>query len=427
MIATYAGAAAYVDRGKARLELTAGGAVESMQKTFETAFARPDRISVTVRSPQLSIWKTGGRTFSFSAEHPELVQEDTDLGLPLEEAQAPTLNVTTWVPRLLFGAPPMGHEVASDGRETIDGHPCWRIRARNGAHPVTLWIDEQSYLLRMIEERWRIESEGKRYDVRATIAYEPSLSSPTAEQLAGPNVAGIAVQKRKLPSWLGVLFAPNSTRVAMVMDGGPAQAAGVQPGDEIVTLDGTPAKDAADVTKRIAQAPVGSRIALGVKRAGKDVALSATLTPRPSEDKMLVARLLDKPAPTFTATTLAGAPIKLADLRGQVVLVEFWATWCGPCTMQFPDLKRWHKQYAKQGLRIIALTSEDAALVKEFVAAEKLDYPIALDSDDSIRRSYVAFALPTTVVIDRAGVVRYLHAGVADTSTLEAAFTRLLH
>lgn len=428
MIAAYTNAASYVDRGKARIELHAPqGESESLQKTFTTAFVRPN-FHVMFREPKVSIWKSAGRTFTFSAERPSVVQEDADPALPLEEAQSASLGVTMWIPHLLFGAAPFGRsELALDGREPISGHSCYRIRARNGAHAVTLWIDEQSYVLRMIEERWAIESDGKRFAVRSTIAYEPSFAEPPAAQLAGPNVAGITVEKRKLPAWLGVLFAPSSLRVAMVMEGSPAQAAGVQPGDEIVALDGTVAKDSAEVTKRIAASPVDSHVAITVKRAGNELALTATLKARPSEDRMLVTSLLDKPAPPFTATMLAGAPIKLADLRGQVVLVEFWATWCGPCTMQFPDLRRWHKQYAKQGLRIIALTSEEAPLVKEFVAAEKLDYPIALDNGDQIRRSYVAFALPTTVIIDKAGVVRYLHAGVADARAVEDAFVRLLH
>ena len=90
------------------------------------------------------------------------------------------------------------------------------------------------------------------------------------------------------------------------------------------------------------------------------------------------------------------------------------------------DLRRWHKQFAKQGLRIIALTSEDPDIVQEFALAQRLEYPIAFDRDDAIRRTYVAFALPTTIIVDKAGIVRYLHAGVADASVVEATFTRLL-
>jgi peroxiredoxin len=224
---------------------------------------------------------------------------------------------------------------------------------------------------------------------------------------------------------MGVVFEPTTTRALQIMANSPAQAAGIRVGDEVLAIDGEPVTKPPQIIKRIASTPAGTTLTLTVRRDGAELAVPVKVAARPSEDEMLAA-LLGKPAPTFTASLVAGGQQALAELRGQVVLVEFWATWCGPCTMQFPDLNRLHKQYAAKGVHILALTGEDRGFVTEYVAAEHLDYPIALDPDDAIRRQYVAFALPTTIVVDKAGVVRYLHAGVTDPAELEAVIVRLL-
>lgn len=241
----------------------------------------------------------------------------------------------------------------------------------------------------------------------------------TAQEPAQPAV----VQ----PAWLGIWFEPGTTRVVQVVDKSPAAAAAIQIGDEISSLDGVEMHTSKDIVRTVAPKQPGSKVSIALTRGGAPRTVTVTLAARPSDDKLMRATLLDRPAPAFTAEALDGkASLTLADLRGHVVLLDFWATWCGPCTTQYPHLNQWQQQYASKGLQIIALSDEEPDLVREYATQEKLSYPIAFDPDDRIRLAYVVAGIPTTVVIDKAGVVRYVALGVVDPAEVERTITKLL-
>jgi len=128
-------------------------------------------------------------------------------------------------------------------------------------------------------------------------------------------------------------------------------------------------------------------------------------------------------APQLRKSDLAGRAIDLADLRGRVVLVDFWATWCGPCHLQRQILEPLYQEYRGKGAEFLAVSvGEDVQTVKEFVAGEPFAYPVLIDPDDELSPRLGISALPTLMVVDRAGKVSYFEAGVADADTLRKVF-----
>ena len=120
-------------------------------------------------------------------------------------------------------------------------------------------------------------------------------------------------------------------------------------------------------------------------------------------------------APDFTLRTLAGPNLRLQEQRGQVVLVNFWATWCGPCRKEMPHLNRIADKYRASGLVMLGVNIDDDVR-KAADVANKLgvNFPVLLDTDKNVSRLYDLSSMPSTLVIDRSGRVRYVHRGYQD-------------
>jgi thiol-disulfide isomerase/thioredoxin len=113
-------------------------------------------------------------------------------------------------------------------------------------------------------------------------------------------------------------------------------------------------------------------------------------------------------APALELKDLRGRRHRLSDYRGKVVLLNFWATWCPPCRAEVPDLVRWQREYAKDGLQIVGVTYPPTNLadVRRFVRRHKVTYPVLLGSKETRALFMGGETLPVTVVIDREGNVR---------------------
>lgn len=118
------------------------------------------------------------------------------------------------------------------------------------------------------------------------------------------------------------------------------------------------------------------------------------------------------PAPDFTLKGIDGRNLRLQEQRGQVVLVNFWATWCGPCRQEMPHLNRLYDKYRGSGFTLLAVNIDDDPRTAVATAAKMgLRFPVLLDTDKTVSKRYDLGSMPATVLIDRDGKVRFLHRG----------------
>ncbi|NIS82099.1 MAG: redoxin domain-containing protein [Anaerolineales bacterium] len=125
-------------------------------------------------------------------------------------------------------------------------------------------------------------------------------------------------------------------------------------------------------------------------------------------------------APDFTLSDLDGNSLRLSDFRGQVVLVNFWATWCGPCRVEMPAFQKRYEQAKDAGFIVLAVNfNEPERNVREFQAELGLTFPLLLDPGAEVQRLYQIRGYPSSVFINRAGRVEFLHVGVLTESQLD--------
>ena len=126
----------------------------------------------------------------------------------------------------------------------------------------------------------------------------------------------------------------------------------------------------------------------------------------------------------FSLKDLKGKSWTLSQLRGQIVLVNFWATWCPPCRKEMPDLETLYKRFSGEGLVILAISDEDDAKVRPFIAEQKYTYPILLDPGRLINTRYLIEGIPETLLYDHSGK---LVAQSSDMRTMEQFQDMLTH
>ena len=141
------------------------------------------------------------------------------------------------------------------------------------------------------------------------------------------------------------------------------------------------------------------------------------------------AGLTDKAAPGWELQDLAGKTVHLADFKGKVVILDFWATWCPPCRAEIPGFIDLQKKYQAQGLVIVGVSLDDAGVdtVKAFVQKMGMNYPVVM-SDKNVISTYGNIeAIQTTFVIDRSGRIVKQHLGLTDESLFESEIKPLLN
>jgi len=119
------------------------------------------------------------------------------------------------------------------------------------------------------------------------------------------------------------------------------------------------------------------------------------------------------PAPAFQLTGRNGKAIDLSQFKGQVVMINFWATWCGPCRQEMPLLEDIYKKYKPMGFTLVGVNVEpDAKGAEAWLSKQKaVSFPIAFDTDSKVSKMYKVAGMPSTVFVDRKGNIRVMHKG----------------
>lgn len=137
--------------------------------------------------------------------------------------------------------------------------------------------------------------------------------------------------------------------------------------------------------------------------------------------------LVGKAAPLFARRDLQQKKLELSALRGKVVLLDFWASWCAPCQQEMPRFAAWQRQYGPRGLQVIGISmDDDPALARKIYAKLRLNYPVAM-GDEKLGAAYGGvMGLPLTFLIDRDGVIQAQFSGEGEMKAMEEKLKELL-
>lgn len=246
---------------------------------------------------------------------------------------------------------------------------------------------------------------------------------------AGPSKGDSAKAPPSGRAWLGVELAKAEGGVLAkrVMRGSPAEKGGIKSADLILSVDGQAVSAGGEVVRIVADKGVGTAIKVKVRRGKDEVVVSVTLADYPGEEEVL---RLDKVG-TFAASwkgvkSAQGDVSDIKKLRGRVVLVEFWASWCMACRVSTPNMNDLHKRFGAQGLTVVGLTDDAEEAAAKAIQKLAIKYAIGAATSADTISEYGVRSLPTFFIVDKKGVIREVFVGAAPLENLENAITKLL-
>ena len=245
----------------------------------------------------------------------------------------------------------------------------------------------------------------------ATTGQAQPAPAPTASVALTPEQAPPVVGTG--PGWLGVELAKRDggepgVLIRSVMRGSPAEHAGLAGGDVVLNINGDNVAGPKELRDQVMAAHAGARISLGVLRGEGTRLFAVDLEGVPNDDEVMRKNYVGSRAPDFGSldTVQGSVTPSLPALKGRVVVLEFWASWCGVCHVMAPTLNGWHDRYSAQGLTVLGVTNDPVDVAGRTAGELGMGYALASDGSGNMLRAYRAYALPTLFVIDKQGNVR---------------------
>jgi thiol-disulfide isomerase/thioredoxin len=256
-----------------------------------------------------------------------------------------------------------------------------------------------------------------------------SASAPKAEAAKPKAWLGISFQDVPLAEVPAVYAHPDTAgavKILQVFKGTSADQAALQEGDYILAIQGRPLAGRKTLLDTIRSKGVGDVVELKIGRGGKPLMQKMALSPKPEDMRSITQMLVGSQAPELDGKYYSADVGTLAKLRGKVVLLDFWATWCGPCRVTIPALDALAKKYKAKGVEVIGISSETLEELKAFQAKNKQGYSLFHDIGQVTTRRYQAYAYPTLVYVDRKGVVQRIEVGAHSAEDMEKWILELL-
>lgn len=262
-----------------------------------------------------------------------------------------------------------------------------------------------------------------------TSAAHRRLPLVAAALITGLLVA--AAPARAADPWIGIALgnATGGVAVTRVLPTSPAEGAGLKRGDVITFVNGIQVLQPSALLAVTGKASVGQTLSLNVTRGGRAMTLSLKVGTRPPLAELIRLYLLHTAAPDFELPLVNRAgTLKLSSLRGKVVLLYFWASWCDSCKLNMPSLKGLHQRYGGRGLVIYSMGQDKQfATLKKTAADLSLPFVVAHNAKNRVGLLYKSKNVPTTILVDKQGIIReYVQGSSFSFSKLEATLRKYL-
>jgi len=377
-IKAYSALNTYSDRASVRFELKGTGAGEDLNEdsteVFEFTFARPRSFVLSNKGNMpLSFHSDGKEITTHEPTGHEYMVHTVGESFDWEQAAGPMgsmIEMNHPVAALLTSAPksgtgfPMLEQAASAAPEARNDRPGTRVTgtasfdalAEGTLVPATVWIDDATGLVGEIA-------------LDITAAYQKLM-----DEMAGQLPEGQQFKVEKMAMTIAFEDARPNPEV-------PADAFAFKPGPD---------------DKKVEELSI-----FADPMAGQ---------PDPQQD------LVGKPAPAWAGKDLDGKAISLADYKGKIVVMDFWATWCPPCVQSMPHLQKLSETYADKGVVVIGMNHDgpgDEPKIRSFMEKNGITFRQCLDHDGAIGSAYLVSGIPCTVFIDKQGVIQAIHVGFA--------------